>query len=85
MKGIKKSVKEKSIRHEHFLKQLNQPTENYFTNRRLQAQLHQIHLLEVEKRGLCAYDDKRFFIEGSFNTLAYGNHMIENIIEEEPY
>ena len=32
--------------------------------------------MQMEKRALCAFDDKRFILEDGISTLAYGHHAI---------
>lgn len=71
-KGIQ-SAASKKIRHAEFLKQLNNPTENRYVNRRIGAKLHEIYSIEINKRGLCAFDDKRILLEDLINTYAYGH------------
>ena len=61
-KGINSAASRK-LKHADYLKQLNQPTENYQKNRRIGSTLHKLYTMEVEKRGLCSFDDKRFILE----------------------
>ena len=44
-------------------------------NRRIGTQLHQLYTFATNKRGLCAYDDKRYMVD-NVNTLAYGHYRI---------
>lgn len=37
----------------------------------------------MDKRALCAFDDKRFILEDGVHTLAYGHHQITALTEEE--
>ena len=61
-KGIQAAAS-KNLHHQEYLDQLHTPSENYITNRRIACKLHQLHTIEVEKRGLCAFDDKRLILE----------------------
>ena len=61
-KGIQ-SATAKKLRHQDYLAQLNTPIENYLINRRIGSKLHKLYSIEINKRGLCAYDDKRFLLE----------------------
>ena len=61
-KGISKATK-KNLRHQDYLNQLQTPAENRLPNRRFAYNLHKLHTLEIQKRGLCAFDDKRFLLE----------------------
>ena len=67
-KGIAKATSNK-LRHQDSLDQLQLPPEPY-PNRRIAHKLHQVHSIEVQKRGLCAFDDKRFLLaDGTFSLL----------------
>lgn len=57
------------LRHQDYLDQLHLPHENYLPNRRFATKLHQIHSIEVQKRGLCAFDDKRFLLADGTLTI----------------
>ena len=59
----------RSLCHADYLMQLETPTENYLTNRRLGSKLHKIYAIETKKRGLCSYDDKRFILEDGMNII----------------
>ena len=68
-KGIAKATANK-LRHQDYLDQLQLPHETYLPNRRIAHKLHQVHSIEVQKRGLCAFDDKRFLLaDGTFSIL----------------
>ena len=72
-KGIQQAVAKK-LKHQDYLQQLNNPTENRQINRRIGAKLHKIYSIQTSKRGLCAFDDKRILLEDGISTLAYGHH-----------
>ncbi len=61
-KGISTTTSKK-LRHQDYLKELNLPQENKLANRRIGYKLHKVHSLEIQKRGLCAFDDKRFLLD----------------------
>ena len=70
-KGISRATK-KNLRHRDYLEQLQRPTENRLTNRRFAYKLHKLHSVEFQKRGLCAFDDKRFLLEdGASQSLTF--------------
>ena len=73
-KGIQRAVIA-TLRHEDYRRQLEEPIENHQINRRIGARLHELFSFEVDKRGLCAYDDKRYMID-NIHTLAYGHYKI---------
>ena len=67
-KGIQRAVIS-TLRHEDYRRQLEAPIENHQINRRIGSRLHELYTLEVQKRGLCAYDDKRFILEDGMRLL----------------
>ncbi len=70
-KGIAKATSNK-LRHQDYLDQLHLPSESLLTNRRIGYKLHQVHSIEVQKRGLCAFDDKRFLLDdGTLSLFVY--------------
>ena len=74
-KGIA-SAAARSLRHADYARQFKQPFENYQTNRRIGSDMHVLYTLECRKRGLCAFDDKRFLLgtpDADGATLAYGH------------
>ncbi len=73
-KGIQRAVIA-NLRHDDYRTQLDTPAENVQINRRIGTQLHQLYTFATKKRGLCAYDDKRYMVD-NVNTLAYGHHRI---------
>ena len=80
-KGISAAAS-KTLRHENFLEQLQTPTENYQRNRRIGSKLHQLYSFETQKRGLCAFDDKRFLLEDGIHTKAFGHKDIPAHLED---
>jgi hypothetical protein len=82
-KGISSAASLK-LRHEDFKAQLDLPRENALTNRRIGHTLHKLYTLQVEKRGLCAFDDKRFVLADGIHTLSYGHKDItRNVVDDE--
>jgi hypothetical protein len=51
---------------------------------RIGNKLHEIYTMKVDKRGLCAFDDKRFVMDDGITTLAYGHERITTTVEEIP-
>jgi len=72
-KGIQYAIAKK-FKHDDYLKQLNNPTENKQINRRIGSKLHKIYSFATLKRGLCSFDDKRLLLEDGISTLAYGHY-----------
>ena len=40
------------------------------------SHLHRIYTYEFQKRGLCAFDDKRYINEDGISTYAYGHYKL---------
>ena len=79
-KGIQYAAA-KLLTHAQYLDQLNNPTENRLTNRRIGSQLHVVYTLATEKRALCAFDDKRYLCEDGVTTLAFGHNCLPPFVK----
>ena len=82
-KGIQRAVVEHELRHQHYKDQLAVPTENLLVNHRIQSKLHELYSVEMRKRGLCAFDDKRFLLPDN-TTLAFGHTRIPHTVIDNP-
>ena len=51
-------------------------------NRRIGAQHHVLYTIETRKRGLCAFDDKRYLLADGIHSLAFGHRDIPHPIED---
>jgi hypothetical protein len=74
-KGIQRAAC-RELRHADFLRQLHEPQENRLLNRRIGSRLHRVYTYEFSKRGLCAFDDKRYICENGIDTLAHGHKSL---------
>jgi hypothetical protein len=74
-KGIQRAAI-KSITHDDYLAQLRAPAENYVNIRRIGQKHHRVYTLASMKRGLCAFDDKRYLLPCGIRTLAHGHRVI---------
>ena len=81
-KGIQRAALKK-FKHADYLAQLHRPSENLTINRRIGSKLHQLYTWEAKKRGLCAYDDKRFLLEDGVHSLAFGHRDITARVQNE--
>ena len=79
-KGIQYAAA-KLLTHAQYLNQLNNPSENRLTNRRIGSKLHELYTFATEKRALCAFDDKRYICEDGVNTLAFGHHSLPSFVK----
>ena len=76
-KGIQKAAV-KDITHAAYVAQILQPKENYVRVRRIEQRRHQLRTIEQDKRGICAYDDKRYLLPNGIDTLAHGHYKIQS-------
>jgi hypothetical protein len=74
-KGIQK-VAITDLRHADYLAQLNRAVENYVNVRRIGQKHHRVFTIDGMKRGLCAFDDKRYLLPDGIRTLAHGHYSI---------
>ena len=80
-KGITKAA-QKSITHEHYRECLefrNDPTSKgntISTVRTIRSYGHALYSISIQKRGLSAYDDKKYVKDNGIETLSYGHFRI---------
>jgi hypothetical protein len=72
-KGIQRSAVA-DLRHSDYLAQIQNPHENYVNIQRIGQKHHRIYTMASQKRGLCAFDDKRFLLPDGVHTLAHGHY-----------
>lgn len=72
-KGIKKSAIRR-LRHAKYKDALLNGTVTLETMRTIRSMNHELFTLEVNKVGLCAFDDKRYVLEDKFTTRAHGHY-----------
>ena len=74
-KGIQRAAMV-DIRHADYLAQLQVAVENYVNIRRIGQKHHRVFTVEGVKRGLCAFDDKRYLLGDGIHTYAHGHYKI---------
>ena len=72
--GVKKCVK-KSIHHEHYRSTLESELDYHVTQNLLRSYKHTIFSVSQKKIALTAYDDKRYLLNDSIHTRAYGHYL----------
>ena len=75
-KGINKGVVRRKIRHQDYLKTLQERSRSMVTMKGIRSKQHQVRSYEINKIGLSCYDDKRYILPDGKSTLAYGHHAI---------
>ena len=72
-KGIKENIKEKDIKHSHYLDCLFNNQIMQHKMRTIRSDHHVISSYQINKTSLSCYDDKRYILDDGINSLAYGN------------
>ena len=79
-KGIKKAVVEKSIRHEDYKTCLETGKEQLRRQNIIRSYEHVLYTEEINKIALSSADDKRYLLNDSFDTLAWGHYKIKDMV-----
>ena len=75
-KGVSRSAK-KRISHMDYLSVLENKSSATCINRSIRSFNRTLYSIEVKKRSLFAYDDKKFILDNGVDTLSYGHYKIE--------
>jgi len=81
-KGIQRAALTTLV-HSDYLKQLKQPAENYVNIVRIGQKQHRVYTLSSLKRGLCAFDDKRYLLPDGVHTLAHGHYRARELQQQQ--
>ena len=88
-KGIARATL-KHIPHDTYLAMFRKRQQEILSNKRIVSKLHTIYIMDVQKRGLVPYDDKRILLanlpDGQPNpdTHAFGHFSLETVQMPEP-
>ena len=80
----------KHIPHDTYLAMFREWQQEILSNKRIDSKLHTIYTMDVQKRGLVLYDDKRIFLadlpDGLPNpdTHAFGDFSLETVRMPDP-
>ena len=81
-KGIARATIKQKLRHDTYLEMFREGELQRLANHAIRSKLHRVYTLEVQKRGLHPYDDKRYLLDNladgspNPNTHAYGHYAI---------
>ena len=78
-KGVKKNVVKRDILFHHYKDCLYTHKSHYATMVGFRSKLHKIQTLEMTKKALSCYDDKRFLLPGGITSRAHGH--TDNLFE----
>jgi hypothetical protein len=81
-KGIQRAALT-TLAHSDYLKQLKHPVENYVNIVRIGQKQHRVYTLSSLKRGLCAFDDKRYLLPDGVHTLAHGHYRVRELQQQQ--
>lgn len=77
-KGVKKSVVQTKITYEDYLKCLENYIEKSVHQNLIQSDKHNVHSITQQKTALSPYDDKRYLIPKTYETLPWGHYKIDS-------
>ena len=77
-KGIQQHFSKTNSKHELYKKCLVEQTKTLAQYNSIRSLDHQLYTIHEKKTALCSYDDKRFSLADSHDTLAYGHYKLPN-------
>lgn len=77
VKGIKKSVVKKKLRHEMFVKSLHKQKTYSADVTTIRSFKHRIYTIQQRKVGLRCFDSKRYILPSGINTLSYNHFLLK--------
>ena len=78
-RGVSRRYILKNIHHKDYLRTLKETESTIATFSTLRSQKQQIKTIELTKKCLSAFDDKRYILNDEITTLAYGHYKIAQI------
>ena len=76
-KGITKTA-QRGIFHKDYLNVLTKKTTTMTSNKTIKSIDHNMYLINIKKRGLSCFDDKKYILDDGINTLSYGHYKIKD-------
>ena len=74
-KGIKRNVVKNEIRHEDYKNALFSKTQMFHKMKTIRSENHNIYSMEINKKSLSCFDDKRFILPNGIDSYAYGHYL----------
>lgn len=75
-KGITRSEIKRTLRHTMYRNCLFEETTSFNSMTSIRSQNHDLFVDQIHKKGLCSFDDKRFW-NNSVESLAFGHFKID--------
>lgn len=73
-KGVLKSTINNTLRHQHYKDCLFQKSRRMCEMNIIRSENHHLYIVNTNKIGLCAMDDKRYILQDGMDTLAFGHY-----------
>ena len=77
-KGIAKNVTKREIRHEHYKECLFNRKQQMASMHQIRSFQHNVYSIKLNKIGLSPFDDKRYILDNSCDSLAYGHYLLRD-------
>lgn len=77
-KGVKKNVMETKINFNDYLECLRNSVEKMVSQRTIRSFAHTVYSIEQNKIALNGFDDKRYLIKNSTDTLPHGHYLLKD-------
>ena len=74
--GIVKPVVKKELRHTQYVDCILESKNNTCQMNVIRSHKQNLHILTINKLELCAFDDKRYVLDSSIDTLAFGHQRV---------
>ena len=75
-KGIQHHFSKTNLKHELYRKCLVEQSRTHAQYNSIRSFYHQLYTIHENKIALSSYDDKRYLLADSYDTLAYGHYLI---------
>ena len=75
-KGIQHHFAKQNLKHELYKKCLEDQIKTFAEYKSIRSFSHELYTIQEKKVALCSFDDKRYLLEDSHDTLAYGHYRI---------
>ena len=75
-KGVTKAVKDKCLKFDDYVHCLHEKSIEFRRMNVIRSMKHELYTLQMNKKTLNAFDDKRYICEDGINTLAWGHYRI---------
>ena len=69
-------MSQRGISHEDYRRVLTKQETTTCVNRTIRSFSRELYSIEIKKRGLFAFDDKKFILDNGVDTLSYGHYKL---------